>query len=54
MKPEWNWMIDGKITPCPKCEENAWYDLKGSNHILCLKCGNQEEGQTASEGDEEE
>lgn len=36
-------------TPCPKCKENAWYDLTSSKYILCLKCGNQERGQTASE-----
>jgi hypothetical protein len=46
MKPEWNWMLDGKthhkITPCSKCKENAWYALTSSNYLLCLKCGNQE------------
>jgi len=27
---------------CPKCKLAHWYDLKDTEHLLCLKCGHQE------------
>ena len=27
---------------CSKCKGSNWYDLKDTEHLLCLDCGHQE------------
>jgi len=27
---------------CPKCKTANWFDLKDTEHLLCIECGHQE------------